>query len=75
MILTTLILRITINNLHIRIRLVIAQEQCGFAQHTGTRKVIFMMRMLTERGTEMQENLYLCFIDCTKLFDTESSLK
>jgi len=33
------------------------------------RNAIFMIRMLSERAIEMQRNLFLCFIDCSKAFD------
>jgi hypothetical protein len=35
----------------------------------GTRNAIFILRMLGERAIEMQQDLYLCFIDYQKAFD------
>ena len=35
----------------------------------GTRNAIFVMRLMAERATEMQKNLYVCFIDYAKAFD------
>ena len=28
-----------------------------------------MVRMISERAIEMQKDVYMCFIDCTKVFD------
>ena len=47
----------------------IGEQQCGFKKDTGTRNAIFMMRRLCERAIEMQQDIYLCFIDYTKAFD------
>ena len=49
----------------------IGKEQCGFVEDAGTRKAIWMVKMLSERerAMEMQRDLYLCFIDYTKAFD------
>ena len=46
-----------------------SQQQCGFIKDKGTRNAIYMIRTLTERATEIQKDLYLCFIDYTKAFD------
>ena len=35
----------------------------------GTRNAIFTLRMICKRSTEMQKDIYLCFIDYTKTFD------
>jgi len=43
--------------------------QCGFVEDAGTRNAFFMVRMLSERAIEMQNYLYMCFIDYTKAFD------
>lgn len=45
------------------------QEDYYFVQNTGTRKAIFMVRMLTDQTVPMQKNLYLCFIDYAIAFD------
>ena len=36
----------------------------------GTSNAIFVLRMLGERGIEMQKDIFLCFIDYEKAFDT-----
>ena len=35
----------------------------------GTRNVIYVIRMLSERNIEHQQNIYACFIDYKKAFD------
>ena len=35
----------------------------------GTRNAIFVLRMLSERAMQHQQDLYLCFIDYQKAFD------
>ncbi|ELU08744.1 hypothetical protein CAPTEDRAFT_64237, partial [Capitella teleta] len=46
-----------------KIKQEVAEEQCGFVVGKGARNAIFILRMLSERGMEMQNDLYLCFID------------
>ena len=36
----------------------------------GTRNAIFMSRRLGERMIEKQKDVYVCFIDYSKAFDT-----
>ena len=48
----------------------VAEEQFGFGEGKGKRNAIFVLRILAERALEMQNDLYLCFIDYTKAFDT-----
>lgn len=43
------------------IRLGISQEWCGFVRNTGTRNVVFIIRMLSEQTIDKVEHLY--FID------------
>ena len=48
----------------------VAEEQCGFVEGKGTRNAIYILRTLSERAVDMQNDLYLCFIDYTKAFET-----
>lgn len=66
---TKLIIRILMNRACSRIRPEIGQEQCGFVKDTGTRNMIFMLKMLSGSAIQTQKNVYLCFIDYTKAFD------
>ena len=36
----------------------------------GTGNAILVLRMLVERSTEKQKDVYVCFFDYTKAFDT-----
>ena len=36
----------------------------------GTKNVIFVFRILGERAIQMQQTMYLCFIDWKKAFDS-----
>ena len=48
----------------------IALEQYGFMPDMGTRNVIFALRRMSETVIEKQRDIYACFIDCSKAFDT-----
>ena len=47
----------------------ISKQQFGFVQDAGTQNAILIMRMLSGRAIEIQQNLHLCFIDYSKAFD------
>ena len=65
-----ILLKILMKRARNKIRPEIPKTQCGFVEDCGTRNAIFMLRMLSERAIEMKQDLYLCFIDYTKAFDT-----
>ena len=44
--------------------------QYGFRKDKGTRNAILLLRMIMERAIEKQKNMYMCFIDLEKAFDT-----
>ncbi len=67
---TKLILRIVINRIRGRTLSEIAPEQYGFMPDKGTRNAIFVLRRMVERSVEKQRNVYTCFIDYSKAFDT-----
>ena len=67
---TKLILRILLERFRGRTAGEIAEEQYGFTPDKGTCNAIFLVRMLTERAIEMQHDVYVCFIDYSKAFDT-----
>ena len=48
----------------------IAEEQCGFVPGKGTRDQILNLKLVIEKNKERKKNLYLCFIDYRKAFDT-----
>ena len=67
--LTKLLLRIVMGRVRNKAKREISEEQCGFVQGKGTANGIFLLRNLMERALEMQQDLYMCFIDYTKAFD------
>ena len=44
--------------------------QAGFRKGRGTRDQIANIRWITEKAREFQKNIYFCFIDYAKAFDT-----
>ena len=68
--LTKIFLWIVMNRTRNKTRLEIAQEQCGFVEGKGIANAIYILRTVIERSIEVQQDLYLCFIDFTKAFDT-----
>ena len=46
------------------------EEQYGFRKGKGTRNATFVLRTIMERSIEKQKDLYLCFVDFEKAFDT-----
>ena len=43
--------------------------QAGFRKGKGTRDQIANIRWIIEKARELQENIYLCFIEYVKAFD------
>ena len=43
--------------------------KAGFRKGRGTRDQIANICWIIEKAREFQENIYFCFIDCTKAFD------
>ena len=44
--------------------------QAGFRKGRGTRDQIANMCWIMEKAREFQKNIYFCFIDCAKAFDS-----
>ena len=44
--------------------------QAGFRKGRGTRDQIANIRWIMEKAREFQKNIYFCFIDYTKAFDS-----
>ena len=68
--LSKVVLRIVLRRVKNVIMPEIGKEQYGFMKGKGTSNAIFILRMLGERAVEMQRDLFLCFIDYEKAFDT-----
>ena len=67
---TKLVLRIVINKIIGRTLDEIAPIQYGFMPDKETGNAIFVLRRLVERSFEEQRDVYTCFIDYSKAFDT-----
>ena len=48
----------------------IPDAQVGFRKGRGSTDQIVNFRWITEKSRKFQENLYFCFIDCAKTFDS-----
>ena len=44
--------------------------QAGFRKGRGTRDQIANIHWIIEKAREFQKNIYFCFIDCAKAFDS-----
>ena len=64
--LLTIILRTTSD----KINREVGDEQAGFRKNGGTREGIFNLKMIVEKYIETQKDIYACFIDYSKSFDT-----
>ena len=67
---TKLVFRIVINKIRGRTLQEVSPEQYGFMPDKGTRNAIFVLKRLVERSVEKQKDVYTCFIDYSKAFDT-----
>src|SRR5215469_3350916 len=61
--------KILITSMRNKIRLQISEEQYGFVKGKGTRNATFVLRNLAEKTLEVNQDLYLCFVDYEKDFD------
>ena len=46
------------------------EVQAGFRKGRGTKDQIANIRWIMEKAREFQKNIYFCFIDCAKAFDS-----
>ena len=67
---TKLVLRVIMNRIRGRTLSEISEVQYGFMLDRGTRNVIFVLRRIVERMIEKQKDVYVCFINYSKAFDT-----
>ena len=44
--------------------------QFGFSKGSGTRNATLVLRTVNEKVIEKQKDLYVCFVDYEKVFDT-----
>ena len=48
----------------------VGEEQAGFRKNSGTREAIFNLKIAAEKYLEVHKEIYACFIDYSKAFDT-----
>ena len=64
--------KVMLKILHARLQHCVDQElldvQAGFKKGRGTRDQIANIRWIMEKAGKFQKNIYLCFIDYTKVF-------
>ena len=48
----------------------VEEEQYGFSRGRGTRNAIFVLRPIMESCIEKQKDVFMCFVDFEKAFDT-----
>ena len=48
----------------------VGDEQAGFRKNSGTREGIFNLKMIVEKYIKTQKDIYGCFVDYSKAFDT-----
>ena len=65
-----LLLIIILRRISDKINKNVGPEQAGFRKESGTREGIFNLRMLIEKYLEKQKDVFACFIDYSKAFDT-----
>ena len=64
-----MILRIILMRNRLKIENEISELQREFMAGKGTREGIFNLRMVCDRYSEVNQDVYACFIDCEKAFD------
>ena len=65
-----LLLTIILRRIKDKINTEVSEEQAGFRKNSGTREAIFNLKILVERHLEVQKDVYACFIDYSKAFDS-----
>ena len=73
--LTKLLLKIMQRRMANKIDEEVSRLQSGFRPAAGTREEIFNLRTICERATDVQKDVYICFIDYTKAFDRVKHFK
>ena len=63
------LLKVLYHRIEARSRDYIGIDQFGFRKGVGTREAIAVMRILSERCIQHDQDLYICFVDYEKAFD------
>jgi Reverse transcriptase (RNA-dependent DNA polymerase). len=59
-----IVARILSKRLESKIEEIMKEDQFGFQKGKGTRDAIGLMRIISERVLDVNEEMCLCFIDC-----------
>ncbi|CAK1597804.1 unnamed protein product [Parnassius mnemosyne] len=62
--------RLLLNRLRKLSERILPESQFGFRPDRGTCEAIFSLRQLQEKSREQGRNMYLCFVDLEKAFDS-----
>ena len=65
-----LLLTMILRRISDKINREVGDEQAGFRKNSSTREGIFNLKMIVEKYIETQKDIYACFIDFSKAFDT-----
>ena len=65
-----IVLKVLDERLKSKVAECVDEEQYGFRKGKGTRNAIFVLRTMMERLIEKQKDLFMCFVDFEKAFDT-----
>ena len=65
-----IILKVVGRRIKTRLEERVDEEQFGFRKGKGTRDAIFLLRTVIERSLEKQRDIFMCFVDFEKAFDT-----
>ncbi|GFS18259.1 endonuclease-reverse transcriptase [Elysia marginata] len=65
-----LLLSIIMRRLSQKIEREISDRQTGFRKNSGTREAIFSLKVTAERYLEVHKEIFACFIDYSKAFDS-----
>jgi len=63
-------LKVIQNRIKNKCEAILQKTQFGFRSGLGTREAVFCLQVLLQRCLEHQKEVYLCFIDYEKAFDT-----
>ena len=70
-----ILLRILNNRIETKARGFIGDTQFGFRRGCGTRDAVGVVRMLCERSLELDNEVFICFVDFEKAFDRVNWVK
>jgi len=70
-----LLLTVILRRIREKLDAQVGEQQAGFRGNSGTREAIFNLKILSEKCIEVGKDVYACFIDYSKAFDTVSHEK